>query len=518
MHTVTPPQSTLAERAVSFLAAKARNYRTVLVSSFLFGLLAHGFAFTNKLVNHDEVASLFLKGATVESGRWGLGLLDSVFPNYSMPWIYGLFSIALLAIAGCFLVSLLNLQSRLLQGLLAGCVLTLPSLTGTFGYMFTAAPYALSFLLAVAAVWLMAKRVLWKNVLALGLMIGSLSIYQSYIAIAAALSVLVLFQALLRGETAAAVLRRGIWYLAFLLVSLGLYYCLTQIVLRVTGIRFGAYAQESITFRLAELPERIGLAYSMFGKFFTESLHGLVPTALSRVLHGILLIVCLGLFLPRLLSRKRSVSQLLLMAVLLGLLPLAINCMYLITAADSIHTLVLYSFFTVYLVPLILADPLEASPVHKLTAAAQTLSANLLPIVLALVVTANIYISNEAYLNLHLRYENAFAFYTSLAAQIRQDPAFSPDTRLAVVGTYQSPEFYELHFSDTDRITGVHGFLPDGYALGDFLAYYIGLPIPLAGPEEVSRIQETPGFQAMPCYPYYGCMAVFDDVFVVKLS
>jgi len=518
MHNVTFTQKTLVERAAAFLAAKARHYRTALVSAFLFGLLAHGFAFANKLINHDEAASLFLKGATVESGRWGLGLLDSVFPNYSMPWIYGFVSIVFLAIAVCFLVDLFDIHSKLLQALLAGCVLTFPSLTGTFGYMFTAAPYALSFLLAVAAVWLMAKAGVWKNALALGLMIGSLSIYQSYIAIAAALMVLVLFHALLRGETAAAVFRRGVWYVAFLLVSLGLYYGMTQLVLRVTGVRFGAYAQNSVTFRLTELPERIGLAYSMFGKFFTESLHGLIPTALSRVLHGILPVICLGLLLPCLLSRKYAASQLLLMAVLVGLLPLAINCMYLITAADSIHTLVLYSFFTVYLVPLILADSLQPFPLHKCMTAVHAVSVNLLPVVLALIITVNVYISNEAYLNLHLRYENAFAFYTSLAAQIRQDPAFSPGTRLAVVGTYRSPDFYELHFSDTDRITGVHGFLPDSYSLGSFLTYYIGFSVPLAAQEEVSRIQNTPEFEAMPCYPYYGCMAAFGNVFVVKLS
>ena len=60
-----------AENKVPFLA------------SFAAGLLAHGYAFTNKLVNHDEVESLFGKGATITSGRWGLEAIKFIFPDAS---------------------------------------------------------------------------------------------------------------------------------------------------------------------------------------------------------------------------------------------------------------------------------------------------------------------------------------------------------------------------------------------------------------------------------------------------
>lgn len=501
-------------RAAAFLGRKAAENRTVLLSSFLFGFLAHGFAFTNKLVNHDEVASLFTKGATVESGRFGLGLLDLVFPNYSMPWIYGIVSVALLAVAAALLVNLFEVRSKLMQVLFAGVLLSFPSLTGTFGYMFTSSSYALSFLLACGGVWLFTSRSPWQRGLALCLMVASLSIYQSYISLAAGLFILYLFRQLLLGEKPGRILLQGVADVAFLVLSLGLYFLAAKLVLKITGGSFGQYAESSIVLRLSDLPGKAMLAYATFGRFFTESLHGLIPTYLSRLLHGLLGVFCLGLFLPWALCRKKeALGSLLLAVLLLLLLPLAVNCMYLITSESSIHTLVLYGFVSLYLLPLILADTLPIQ-FRVLRFAAE----NALPLILAGIITVNVYIANQAYLNLHLRYENAHAFYSALIADLNSNPDFQEGTKLALVGTYVSPEFYEEQFADTDRITGVHGFLPDGYARAQFMSYYIGLDVPFASDGEVAALQELAQVQAMPRYPYYGSIQTIDGMLVVKLS
>ena len=111
-----PDSGTLIlEKAAGSAADFLHHYRLPFFATFLLGLLAYGYAFTNKLVNHDEVSSLFTKGATVTSGRWGLGALDSIFPNYSMPWIYGLITVLLIALSVCVLISMFRIRNRLLQ-------------------------------------------------------------------------------------------------------------------------------------------------------------------------------------------------------------------------------------------------------------------------------------------------------------------------------------------------------------------------------------------------------------------
>lgn len=503
------------EKAAGRAAAFFGRYRTAFLSSLFFGFLAYGFVFTNKLINHDEAHSLFIKGATVVSGRWGLGALDTVFPNYSMPWIYGLITVFLVAVGICILVSMFEIRNRVLQGILAGCVMVFPSLIGLFGYMFTSCSFALSFLLSIlsaAALQTEKKRYI---PIAAGCLVLSLSIYQSYISVAAGLLVLVLMRRLLTGRKVSDVLKQGIFYVLFLVVCLVAYYLCTQVVFRITGTGMGDYASGNFTFTPGGILSGGVLAYKTFFRFFTEGASGLIPTAFSRTLHGIALVITLFLAAGLCKTGKLTDGAVALLAALTAVLPLAINCMYMITAEDSIHTLVLYGFVNLYIWMLMLAQlTLEAA--EKCTPSGLLLNAQ--TCLLALVIAGNIYIANEASLHLYLRYENAYAFYTSLAADIKLQPEFTEETALAVIGNYQQPAYYTEQFEHIHAITGVYGFVPDNYSNQRFLEYYLGFSIPFATQEEIAAIQASPEFEAMPVYPYYGSLGNFGNIMVVKLS
>lgn len=503
------------EKAADRAAILFRSFRVPFLSSIFFGLLAYGFAITNKLINHDEAHSLFIKGGTVSSGRWGLGILDTIFPNYSMPWIYGLLTIVLVAVGICILVSLFSIRNRLLQGLLAGSIMVFPSLIGLYGYMFTSCSFALSFLLSIASAAFIQKRRIPFVLLAACCLVFSLSIYQSYVSMTAGLLVLLLIRQLLTGSDPLAVLKQGIFYVVFLVACMVTYYLSNQIIFRITDTELGSYASGYFTFTPSAIFNGAILAYRNFYRFFSEGLCGLIPTGFSRMLHMILLGISVILVINLCLVRKYSVCTLLLLTLLLIVLPLAINCMYMITAEDSIHTLVLYGFVNLYICILILADlTLDAEsnkyPIRMIL--------NLLTGIFSLVIVINTYIANQAFLNLYLRYENAYAFYTSLAADIKMQPEFTEDTVLAVIGTYQQPEFYTEQFTDVHSITGVYGFVPDNYSKKRFLEYYLGITIPFASSEEIAQISSSFEFEEMPVYPYYGSLRTIGDYLVVKLS
>ncbi len=506
----------ILEKAAVSAADFLRLHRLPFISSFLFGLLAYGYVFTNKLLNHDEVTSLFSKGGTVTSGRWGLGALDSIFPNYSMPWIYGLITVLLISLAVCVLISMFRVKNRLLQVLLAGCVMVFPSLIGLFGYMFTSSSFALAFFLAVFAAATVQPLKKWNILFSLGCLVLSLSIYQSYISVAAGLLVLALIQQLLQGEKSGTVLIRGICYVVFLVLALGIYYLGTQIILRLTGNVLNGYASQNLAFSLSSVLNGIVLAYSSFFRFFSEGFLGLIPTAFSRGLHGILLGAVLVLLLLHTLSnaRKRPDGSVLLILLLI-ILPLAVNCMYMITTPESIHTLVMYGFICVYILAVILADYFLSSDSFQCISG---VCLNIMTAVMALMIAANIYIANQAYLHLQLRYENASAFYTSLIADIKLTPGFDADTKLAIIGNYQQPEYYSEQFEHIHAITGIYGFVPDSYSKHHFMEYYTGFPIPFASEEEIQQIQASPEFQSMAVYPYYGSLLKIGDILVVKLS
>lgn len=514
-------QPLLLEKAARWLVGRMRADKVPLLSSAIFGALAYLFAFSNKLVNHDEVFCLFSKGETVTSGRWGLGALDSIFPNYSMPWIYGVITIALIAAAICLIIHILAIQSKLLQVLLAGSIVVFPSLIGTFGYMFTSSSYGISFLLAVLAAWLAGKTSRWYAFPSIAVLVLSLSIYQPYVSLCAGLLLLILIRQLMLGEKLSSVICRGVYFVAILLISMVLYYMATKIVLYITGNAFNAYASDNLSMSLSSILSGIGLAYSRFLCFFAEDCYaGLISSPLSRLLH-ILALAASGVLLLiwGLCQQKKSASRFLLLALLIALLPLAINCMYLIIVEDAIHTLVLYGFVSVYILMVLLADlclPLVAP--GTLADLCRRLALDAVVLAMAVILTVNVYTANEAYLNLYLRYENAYAFYTALVADIKLTPGFTEDTRLAIIGTWQEPDFYSEQFGSLEQLTGVTGFTANSYARERFLQYYLGFSISFATDEEIAAIQSTPEYEAMATYPYYGSMAIIGDFLVVKLS
>ena len=132
------------EKRIPDAAGLWRENRLPFLSAVIAGLAAHGYAFGNKLLNHDEIESLFGKGATVTSGRWGLELVKILFPDWSMPWIYGLISLALIAFAACLMLKTLDIRASGLRIMLPALIVSFPSLTGNFCFMFTSSAYAWS--------------------------------------------------------------------------------------------------------------------------------------------------------------------------------------------------------------------------------------------------------------------------------------------------------------------------------------------------------------------------------------
>ena len=505
----------LLHRAILFL----RSYRIPLVSAMLMGILAHGFVFANKLINHDEIYNLFGKGATIDSGRWALGALDSIFPNYSMPWIYGILTVFLIALTACLIIHTFEIKNPVLQALLAGSIVVFPVWTGTFAFMFTSSSYGVAFLMAVLSVALLRRKHPLCRMCALGAGIFSVAIYQAYIAVIASLLVLILVQDLLREEDLLRMLRRGFFYVGFLILTLGLYYLALQAILVLKDVAFNEYATERNSFQLAELPRNIALAYSHFVRIFTTGEFALIPMPLTKRLHLLCLAACFVLLLIRFVTDRMAPARILFILALLLVFPLAANCMYLFTPEAGIHTLVLCGFVTVYVSFILIADLcIAAAPQKKPIDLLRRIALNFLLLALSVIIISNTYFANEAYLQLHLQYENTYAFYPSLLSDIRMQPEFDEDTKLAVIGYWNYPEYFFHKFDFTYHLFGHLDSSPAAYSMDRFLEYYIGFPIPFADPWTKEAIQNSQEYLQMPVYPYYGSIRMFDDILVVKLS
>ena len=482
--------------------------RLPFISAMLAGFAAHMFMFTNKLVNHDDIEALFYKGATVTSGRWGLELSKLLFPDWSMPWIYGLLTLLFIALSVCIFLRVLDISSPVLQILLAALTVSFPSLTGTFCFMFTSAAYGLAFFLSALCVWFFARGGL-KNCAAAALaLILCLSIYQAYVAISASFFVLLMVRDCLEEEKSPwQIVLWGLKALGMMAISLAAYFAVSLLVFKFTGMEFNSYVLENVN-SSASIPGKIRLAYQNFIDIFSYRNYYIISSEASRIVHLILAaLVLLGAAITA--GRKRKPLNWALLALLLLLLPLSINCMYLMMSAQSIHTLVLYSFICVYF--------LAALVLEKLGPSVRRLAKDVSALLLCLVIGSNIYFANMCYLKMHLQYEAADSFYVSMIAQIKETEGFDENSRLAIIGQQDNLLYYapQLH---TSLLLAPSYDLINIYSRESLFRQYLGFDIEFAGEEELEAISATPEFEQMAEYPYYGSVKMIGDYIVVKLG
>ena len=496
----------LYETVMSKAGSAIREYKVPLAATWIVGLLAHMLMFTNKLLNHDEIVFLFGKGATLESGRWMLAATELIFPNVSMPWIYGVIALAITSLAVCLIIRLLDIRSKYLQALLAGLIVSFPAQTSIFCFMFTSAPYALALLGSVLSVYIYIYiRGSLKSLLAGSAVLAlTLGIYQGYIAVASSLYIILMIQALLKGEPAGKVFKDGLRYAAALLAALGLYYAVTLVICRLSGtelLSYG-YSGNSILFRVL-------LAYSSFLRTLFSGYFGYVNGTLSVLAHVVCIAAGAWLVIRYFIVQKRA-PELALAAVCAVLLPLSINALYLIAQTGIISTWTQYSFVCVYVLLAVIFDRFcENVRLRDVVCAALTA-----------VVVINIFFANKVYLKLFMDYENAFAYYTVLASDIKKSPDYSEDKRVCIAGTAEDG----VQTSDElglGLFTGPANDLINVYSKELFIKNYIGSDIDMVAFEEYklrSEIESLPEYKAMPAYPAEGSIAEIDGYLVVKLG
>lgn len=501
-------QISWGERLLISLQSLYLSNRRPFLAALISGLAAHMFMFTNKLVNHDDIEALFYKGATVTSGRWGLELSRLLFPDWSMPWIYGLLTLLLISAALCFMLRVLKISSPLLQIILAAVVVSFPSLTGTYCFMFTSASYGLSFFLAALCVWFFCRGGA-RNTAAAGFaLVLCLSIYQAYVAISASLFVILMIGDCLDGDKSPwQIILWGLKALAMMAAALAVYFAITLLVFKFSGTEFNDYVLENVNSSVS-LPGKIHMAYQNFRDIFTFRNYYLISSESSRIVHLCLLaVMLLGLVLGAV--RKRSVLNWALLALLVLLLPLSINCMYLTMSAQSIHTLVLYSFVCLYFLAAVIIEKSGPKLVRPMK--------DVVALMLCVVVASNVYFANMCYLKMHLQYEAADSFYVSMIAQIKDTEGFDENSRLAIIGQQDNLLYYAPEL-DTSLLLGPSNDLINIYSRENLFRQYLGFDIAFAEEEETENISAMPEFQQMAEYPYYGSIEKIDNYIVVKLG
>ena len=210
----------------------------VFSSTFVLTFMVHMYMFTNKFINHDDIAYLYHGTNLLSSGRWLLYFTQGISGFTSSPWLNAVLGALYFAAAAVLIMRILRVSRFLPALLISACIVSFPTVTSTYAYMFCSGSYLLALLLSVVSAHLI-QRKKWPAIALGGVAVAlSMGIYQSYFPLTAALLVFSMLVDVIdsRFSSFKEFITVGLQYIAGLAFGMILYFVILRICLKVNNV------------------------------------------------------------------------------------------------------------------------------------------------------------------------------------------------------------------------------------------------------------------------------------------
>ena len=513
------------------------NYKLMIIT-FLIGMLAHGFAVTNKLIAYDEMNHIFAKGVSLPSARWGLELVSYIFPNVSMPWYNGLFAIAILSISFALVIDILGIKNKYFKILICGVLITFPAIANTFAFMYAVTAYSTSIFFSVLSVALLRSKNKIFNILAIITIILSLSIYQSYVCITMVMLIILLMKDCIdKKKDVKDIIRSAIKYLVLIIISLVGYLVITKVINYALNITYSHYkGLDSMgVFTIKDIINGILISYKniydLFPKWSLGDTFGFNSFIKIFIFIVLLFTVVLTIIKFIQLIRKKEITRAILLLVLLIIQPIAINFIIVINPKiDDVYSVMIYQYVFLVIEPIILYEFFNYKN-KKIKAILYT--------VFIIIIFQFVTIANEFHFSLYLGYENTYSFTSGLVNRIFKTEGYNKSTPIAFMGRYNgelNTQYYD-YFKEVSLMGASYvdneTIYPD--MRYKFIKYFMGIDFKnmyfddtsddiefvnasKKARNKINDIRKTIEFKEMNNYPYNNSIRNIDGIIVVKFS
>ena len=495
------------------------RYRITFFASLFWGLLAHGFMMANKLSYHDDINN-FGVGATFHFGRWMLsvfGVSSRVLfgtSNFSLPWFSGIICILLLGVAACFIIKLFDITKPLICIAIAGLIVTFPSITAVFGFMFFGIHYCIDVLFTVISAWFFCKKKNWVGFLFGGIFFTwAIGIYQSLISFELSLLILYMIKEVLEEEKSFMdFLKEGLYYVGCCILSLIAYLLITKITCAVMNEPLADYKGIS-NFGITSVSgyvSRIIQAYKVVFLVVHDAHSNMFPTYTMKIIWLLTIVfeIVYSLFVS---YKTKNISRFFQMFILMLLLPLGLGFTYVM--AETVSVLQMYSETIPFILLAILAEKYFSFENRAKIIAYVTCG---------IVAFSSIYYSrfaNICYFKLDFQQQQAIGYYTTLISRIQNLEGYTDELPVAVLNIQNLNDKNVPHVKQCDFVTVIpyndtQSDFISNYKWEDFMKMWCGYEPDYV--EDTSEIENNLVVTAMPSYPDSGSIKIVDDVIVVK--
>ena len=516
-----------------------KRIKMCFLSAFICGLFAHIYALTNHLYNYDELWHTPTGfGTGLEVGRWALSitvwiqkvLFDDCF---TIPFINGMLTIILYAVAACFVVSALDIKDEFYAIIVGGLMTTFPAFTCRMFFMFTTHYYAIGIAMAAAGAWIIAKKKLniLKVTVAIALTVYGMAIYQANFTTAVCILVgnlLVWF--ITENVELKTAIKKCINYVLYLGACMALFLAGSKIALSITGKQMETYENLDKMGQLSmeQLIEGIIRCYKTFFKLPIIDVYSMNPNRIVKIAFLICFLVFLYTFV-KVWMMKKEVYLKVLVSLVFAVLPIAVNLIIIMAiSSGTMYSIMVYEIVFVFIISIACLEAIRtcnsditAIPNKMVIDKVETLLNSVTAVMLVITVITYIWFANGNYLAMEYTNQHDNAYYQTLMTQIKSVDGYHADMPITMIGKPVVDSTYTRQdmIGGTFNISGKSSTNINAYSSWNIMTRVLGYdPVNRNSDEEEEYFRGLDEVVNMPCYPSSGSIKIIDDTIVIKFQ
>lgn len=501
---------------------KDKRLYICFLSCLIIGLLCHGYCMFNKLSIGDDIQCIKSFGATFTSGRWMLGILEMItnklhIINYSISLYNGLLLLFYISISVYLIICGINITSTIQIVLLSGIMISFPTVTSSFGYLFTSPSYFFGVLLSLSGAFIYHKnKNFYSIVLCSLLMCCSVGIYQANIPICISALLIFMLEDIMDGDYdfkdfIKLTIQNVVICISFIL----LYFIINNLFLTTFDLQLSDYKGIN-TFGKTSIIGYIDRIINAYLQFVNPGSH----SAYANMFMGInlyiylMLVIITAILLLVVIIKNHSLKNIELLIVY-AFIPLAAYFIFVMVDDGEIHSLMTYGyvFLIISMFMLINYVDIKHSSIIK--------QVYYMLFIIMIVLFGRL--SNVCYFKTAIFQENSINYFNRLAMRIESAEGYNSAVPIVYIN---------------ENKKNTNGFSNDGLFEESYLVpylYYNGsMPInndrwrmamslwcgfdPNVKNDGVTGGGASTATIDMPCYPEDGSIKIIDGILYVKFA
>ncbi|SEG15857.1 Glucosyl transferase GtrII [Butyrivibrio sp. Su6] len=490
----------------------------VMVITYILGMLAYGYVFMNFVPAHDGIMTV------CTDQYWQMGLGRCLMKYYvqirgvvEAPWLIGMLTMFYVALSSYMVIDLLDVGDELWKIFIITSLfaLNLTLTNSALTYIYLLDIYAMALLCATAAVYVLVKFDGIVSVLAAAALVSiSMGLYQSYLAVAVGLLMIVGIKKLVDNAETKAIINYVIKLVIVLVLGSIGYIIMLRVLSHINNIPIDMGNVSGISnINISNLFQLIIGTYGRVYKFFFAEF---IYSNNSFRYINILIMVCGIIAYGYIIVHVREVWRKLVIAAAIILFPIGTNFLYILTAGGHLHYLMMFSYqlqYVLLLYPFLCGFIKSKIKIQKY---AVTMAIILLSVLV-------IRFANDIFYYQKMVGEGTKASMTSILYDLERNSDFDPsESTIVVVGeprvglaqNYMMRAAYQQYDGIDMGTTVTYKEVFEWYFIYVFGRNYI-FDYSDETVEEYSKMKEV---ENMPFYPEAGYMKEVNGNIVIKFE